>query len=217
MFIIYWSDEETNKLVENYSTHTNEELLNMFPNRSFLSIYKKAWKLNLVKNKNVAFIDRSKKGEKSPFWKGGKKLTKYGYILALSHGHHRADKGGYVLEHILVFEKATGIEVPKDCCVHHINGNKQDNRIENLCLMTKKAHTLLHHCGTNRSLETKKKISEAAKKWLSDKTKHPQYKNIDIEGILKLRSSGATIKSICEKCNICKSTYYKKVKEKSYE
>lgn len=210
---IDWTEEETNKLVENYSTHTNEELMKMFPNRSFISIYKKAWKLNLVKNKNIEFIDRSKKGEKSPFWKGGKKLTKYGYILALSHGHPRADKGGYVMEHILVFEKETGIEVPKNCCVHHINENKQDNRIENLCLMTKKAHTLLHHCGAKRSVETKNKIAEAKKAQLINKAKHHGYKNVDVEGMLELRASGATIESICKKYNICKKTYYKKMEE----
>lgn len=172
----------------------------------------------MPKDKNIDFLERSNrnKGDKNPRWKNGKRNSR-GYIFILNPEHHRAEKGGYVMEHILVFEKATGIEVPKDCCVHHINGNKQDNRIENLCLMTRKAHTLLHHCGTNRSLEAKKKMSEQAKKRFSDKTKHPQYKNIDIEGMLKLRSSGATIKSICEKYNIVKSTYYKKVKEKSYE
>lgn len=58
--------------------------------------------------------------------------------------HHRANARGYVMEHILVFEEKTGVKVPTNCCVHHLNGNKRDNRIENLCLMSHAAHTAFH-------------------------------------------------------------------------
>lgn len=206
---IDWTEEETNKLVENYSTHTKKEIMEMFPNRSFLSIYKKARTFKLSKDKNIDFKERSNRntGENNPNWKGGKKGDGQGHIML------RTNKKEYRFEHRVIFEREAGIKVPKNCCVHHINGDKKDNRIENLCMMTHKAHTLLHHCGTKRSIKTKKKLSGQAKKRLSDKTKHPRYKNIDIEGMLKLRSSGATIKSICEKYNINKSTYYKKVRE----
>ncbi|MBR6511150.1 MAG: HNH endonuclease [Phascolarctobacterium sp.] len=42
-------------------------------------------------------------------------------------------------------ERALGIKLPKDFVVHHINGNKKDNRIENLAVMTCKAHSILHN------------------------------------------------------------------------
>ena len=77
--------------------------------------------------------------------------------------HHRADSKGYVLEHVLIFERETGIIVPDNCCIHHINGDKSDNRIENLCLMLTSAHTVYHNLGRKLSEDTKKKISVKAK------------------------------------------------------
>ncbi len=45
------------------------------------------------------------------------------------------------------------------------NGNKADNRIQNLCMMQHTAHTVFHHTGAKRSTETRKKISERKKKY----------------------------------------------------
>ena len=69
-----------------------------------------------------------------------------------------------LIEHIVVYEKATGIEVPRNCCIHHLNRIKNDNRIENLCMMTNSAHTIYHHTGQKRSEETRKRISESKRK-----------------------------------------------------
>lgn len=86
-----------------------------------------------------------KRGKKSPAWKGGKIKTTKGYIIAYNPKHPRADSHGYILEHILVMEKHLGRIVKKKEVVHHVNGIKNDNRIDNLILFpTRGAHTAFH-------------------------------------------------------------------------
>lgn len=48
--------------------------------------------------------------------------------------HHRADKNGWVAEHIIVAEKKYGIKITREFTVHHKNRNPSDNRPENLDL-----------------------------------------------------------------------------------
>ena len=142
-------------LIDKYGKIPNCELENLIPNKTPLAIYKKAYKMGFRKTREQQFINRSlsRLGSKCPTWKGGRKKTKKGYIQILKKDHKRADRNGYVFEHIYVFEKETGIEVPKSCVVHHINGIKDDNRIENLCLMTFGAHTAYHNMERNNKHE----------------------------------------------------------------
>lgn len=83
-------------------------------------------------------------GEKNPSWIGGQFVDGDGYVRKLAHGHHRADKKGYVYEHILVAEAAYGFPITTDYHVHHINENKTDNRIENLEVLTVSEHHKRH-------------------------------------------------------------------------
>ena len=187
----------------------------MFPSKSKLAIYKKAYKLGLRKSPEIEFLNRSaaKKGEKSSNWNGGIKTTKKGYRLVLCPGHHRADTSGYVMEHIFIWENESGIPLPPNCCVHHLNGIKNDNRIENLCLMIKSAHTIHHHTGSKRSEQTKAILSVKAKERFADKRNHPFYKNIDMELFGKRVLDGMPVEEICLEFGIGKTTYYKKRRE----
>ena len=161
-----WSGEETELLIEKYNSVSNEELLKLFPDRTYISLYKKARKLGIYKNKNIEFMNRSlaNRGEKSGNWNGGKRKTSKGYIQILCPDHPRADSSGYVMEHIVIFERETGIEIPQNCCIHHLNGNKSDNRIENLCMMTHASHTVFHHKGVSHSLEAIEKIKNSKRR-----------------------------------------------------
>lgn len=158
-----WTEEEVSVLLDNYNKVSNTELQQMIPSKSPLAIYKKAYKLGLRKSPEIEFLNRSeaRKGEKCPNWHGGVKTTKSGYRMVLQPGHHRADRGGYVMEHILVWEKESGLMLPPNCCIHHLNGVKSDNRIENLCVMVHGAHTVYHHTGAKRSQQTRENISNA--------------------------------------------------------
>ena len=80
---------------------------------------------------------RPKTGSSNPAWKGGKSRHKKGYILQYQPQHPRSkSNGGYVFEHILIIEKFLGRFLLEGETVHHINGVKDDNRIENLELWT---------------------------------------------------------------------------------
>lgn len=162
-----WTSDETETLIKNYNRVSNSELQKLIPNKTPLGIYKKAYKLGIRKSEEIEFLNRSEsqKGDKSYNWNGGKTTNKKGYVLILCPGHHRSDSKGYVMKHIAVWENATGILVPRDCCIHHLNGKKNDNRIENLCLMKFSAHTVYHHLGTHMSKETKNKQREARNKF----------------------------------------------------
>ena len=159
-----WTKEEISVLLDSYSTVSKTELLCLIPGKSESAIYKKAYRLGLKKGLEAEYQSRSdaRKGDKAANWKGGVRHTRRGYRQLLIPGHPRSDAGGYVMEHIVVWEQNTGIRVPDNCVIHHLNGNKADNRMENLCLMERGAHTQLHHRGTKLKAETKKKISDRA-------------------------------------------------------
>ena len=158
-----WTEEEVSILLCNYNKVSNDTLMKMLPGKSLLGIYKKAYKLGMRKSPEIEHLNRSeaRKGEKGANWRGGVKTNKQGYRLVLCPEHHRADSSGYVMEHILVWERESGSLLPDKCCIHHLNGVKNDNRIENLCVMLHNAHTIHHHTGAKRSKETREKISRA--------------------------------------------------------
>ena len=72
------------------------------------------------------------------------KHRKDGYIYVYVPEHPYSSKEGYVMEHILVMEEAIGRYITRDESVHHKNKVRDDNRLENLELMTSKAHSAYH-------------------------------------------------------------------------
>lgn len=58
--------------------------------------------------------------------------TKAGYVMVRMPSHPRARTAGYVFEHLLVMEDFLGRHLFVDENVHHRNGVKDDNRLENL-------------------------------------------------------------------------------------
>ena len=92
-------------------------------------------------------------GEKNPHWAGGKASESHGYQyvhLASLKPETRnlvetmATKAGYVLEHRLVMAQKLNRPLSKREQVHHINGDKTDNRPENLMIHDDRTHSRKH-------------------------------------------------------------------------
>ena len=71
-------------------------------------------------------------------WKGGRLVDHRGYVH-IRRKNHSYNNNGYVREHRLVMEQYLGRYLEPKEVVDHINGIKDDNRLENLKLFSGQA------------------------------------------------------------------------------
>lgn len=89
--------------------------------------------------------------EDHPNWKGGRYVHN-GYVNVMIETlpesqqamAHKMTTGKYILEHRLVMAMEMGRPLVRGEVVHHINGNKSDNRFKNLMLENVKVHSQAH-------------------------------------------------------------------------
>ena len=86
---------------------------------------------------------KDRMGEKNIFWRGGKSHS-CGYVSVRTKGSGKR----YTLEHKVVWEAVNG-PLPKGWIIHHLNGIKADNRMENLAGMPRQEH----HSRPRKALE----------------------------------------------------------------
>jgi hypothetical protein len=156
--------QETKDKISNTLLHTKLPL----PKKEIISLYKDGFsklyiskKLNLapptisklltLNNINIRGIKEQrilnlkngrtiiKKGKEHHSWKGGIHICKNakGYIVH-SILHQNGKRKTY-FEHRLIWEQHHG-KIPETHSIHHLNGIKDDNRIENLISLHKKIH-----------------------------------------------------------------------------
>ena len=83
---------------------------------------------SLATKSKVIFCDA---GCRSAYWASHKSSTTYGYVKVWHEGRR-------TMEHTLVMERHLGRRLSRNENVHHLNGIRSDNRIENLELWTTK-------------------------------------------------------------------------------
>jgi hypothetical protein len=92
------------------------------------------------------------RGHKHYQWNNNRIISSHGYArIRVGVGHPLADPNGYAYEHLLVVLTTNSPEAnlirqcPSKHLIHHINGDKTDNRIENLQVMERAVHNAFHN------------------------------------------------------------------------
>lgn len=110
--------------------------------------------------------------------------TKAGYIIVRCPEHPAAGASGQVYYHRLVMERRLGRFLRAGEVVHHRNGDRADNRLSNLEVMSPADHHKHHHqVGQLRSASRSKEDS-----------------------VVGLRSRGLLVEQIAQRVGLCEPT-----------
>lgn len=147
-----------------------KDLSNLYTEQG-LSIYKIAERTGICKSSIHQLLVKYNIPRRTAYGSGGKRHVGHTYInrgyvyIVLERGdffYPTASKAGHIAEHRLVMAKSLGKNLHTWELVHHINGIKDDNRRENLQLVTDDRHrqiTILE----NRIVRLEDKVEEQAK------------------------------------------------------
>ena len=104
---------------------------------------RKSWSRAKTEGNNA---QRGCQGVDCAHWKGEEVEDGKGYVMVIKPTWYTGRKGSkYVFKHQVVLCEALGLaEMPKGFVVHHVDGDKRNNNLNNLALMTAGAHTKLH-------------------------------------------------------------------------
>lgn len=117
-------------------------------------------------------------GKQHPRWKGGQ-IMRMGY-QAIRMTDHPDANNGYVFVHRLIAEAKIGRYLKPWENAHHINGNKLDNRPENIKVISNTDHGLTHQAPRFPELRNRE--------WLEEKSE-----TMSIRAIAKMLGCNARV------------------------
>lgn len=84
-----------------------------------------------------------------------------GYKIILKPDWYTGRKGSkHVFYHTVVFCEALGLsELPKGFVIHHIDGNPENNNLENLALVSVNGHSKIHSIEAQRLAEMRRELA----------------------------------------------------------
>ena len=92
--------------------------------------------------------------EKNPRWKGGEFVAS-GYMFLLKPGHPNSRPNGYIKRCRFVMSEHIGRPLLTTELVHHTNGNKSDDSLENLVIISRGDHAKEHTTGSKNGRYSK--------------------------------------------------------------
>lgn len=133
---LYFKERYKKENHPNYGKKLSEETCN----KKSKSL-KKAYKEGRMDYMKEVWKDGKKRfsGKNNPKWKPiGSKRVSHDYVLI------KIEEGKWVKEERYIAEKKLGRKLKGIETIHHIDGNKSNNKIENLYLMLRKEHKAWH-------------------------------------------------------------------------
>ena len=136
----------------------------------------------------------SKSNKSRSFPLGSVRINKKGYVLEKT-------SRGWELQHRAVVEKHIGSPLKPTELVHHIDGNKENNSIENLEIESWSSHTVMHHLGKSRQGNALENIKKSFEKRCTAKLSYNKAAEI------KSRvAAGETVTSIAKSLHVSPMT-----------
>lgn len=132
-----WEEHEKDVLRKHYHSKGIEGVKHLLPKRNVHSIYKMAENLGLECDMVSSRIYTGRRSDKLP---RGFYYNRDGYVMYLVEG----DRDNVVYYHRYLMEKKLGRKLGSDEIVHHKDGNKSNNSLDNLELTNRSKHIEIH-------------------------------------------------------------------------